>query len=199
MSRKLGLLLVVFLVIVPLVMTACGGDDKKDNAKAADLKQEFKSTTGITVKYPDGWAAQDGDAGVEIANKAEYLTLTGSTEIPAGAVAVIIMQPFDPSAMGLSADASVKDVVTTIAGSMSGESGSAKAGDAKDVKVGGKDGVRVDVSDAPNKSEGFFIGFKVDDKNMVIAIVAAHSGELNKNEATALKMLDSITYTAPAP
>ncbi len=91
MSRKLGLLLVVFLVIVPLVMTACGGNDKKDNAKAADLKQEFKSTTGITVKYPDGWAAQDGDSGVEIANKAEYLNLTGNTEIPAGAVAVLIM------------------------------------------------------------------------------------------------------------
>ncbi len=199
MSRKLGLLLVVFLVIVPLVMTACGGDDKKDNAKAADLKQEFTSTSGITVKYPDGWSAQDSDAGVAIANKPEYLNLTGNAEIPSGGVTVLILAAFDPSAMGLAADASVKDVVSTIAPSMAGQSSGMKVGDVKDLKVGGKDAARVDVSDSATKSEGFLIGYKVDDKNIVLAIVGTHQGELNKYEATALKMIESITYTAPAP
>ncbi len=59
---------------------------------------------------------------------------------------------------------------------MAGESSGTKAGDVKDVKVGGKDGARVDVSDAATKSEGFLIGYKVDDKNIVLAIVADARG-----------------------
>jgi hypothetical protein len=197
MSKKLGWLLVAFALIVPLVMTACGGD-KKDEAKAADLKQEFTSTSGITVQYPDGWVAQDGDAGVEIANKAEFLTMTGASEVPSGGVALVIMPPFEPTAMGLAADATLKDVTDMVAQGMAGEGDGATASDAQDVKVGGKDAVRVNIADSTTNSEGFFIGYKVDDTHVLIAVMATHAGELSKNEATVLKILDSVTYTAPA-
>jgi hypothetical protein len=197
MSKKPGLLIVVLLLIVPLAMSACGGS-KKDNAKTADLKQEFESRFGVTVKYPDGWVAQDGESGVEIANKADYLTVGGNVEVPDDVVAVLVMPPFDPTEMGLAADASVKDVVNMVVQGISSEGSNTTVGDAKDVKVGSRDAVRVDIANSTAKSEGFFIGFKVDDTHFLMAGVGTHAGELSKNEATAMKIIESITYTPPA-
>jgi hypothetical protein len=195
MSKKVSLLLVVLLLLVPLVMTACGGDDKKDD-KSADLKQTFESTSGITVKYPDGWAARDGDSGIEIANKAEYFDVEGNAEeVPAGAVVVMVMPPFAPSDMGLADDAAMKDILGMFAQGMGGEG--AEVGDVKETKVGSKDAARVSIKDSAIKSDGFVIAFKIDDTHVVIAFVVARDGELSKSESTALKVIESMTYTAP--
>jgi hypothetical protein len=189
MFKKLSLLLVVLM----LIMTACGGD-KKDNKKV-DLNQTFESTSGLTVKYPDGWAARDNSGSIEIANKAEYFD-TEATEVPTGAVVIMVMPPFAPSDMGLAEDASIKDLLGMMAQGMGGEG--ATVGETKDAKVGGKDAARASIKDANTKSEGFVIGYKVDDTHFVIAIVATRDGELSKSENTALKIIESMTYTAPA-
>jgi hypothetical protein len=194
MSKKLSMWLVVLLLIVPLVAAACGEDDDDNGGggNAADLTQEFKSALGFTVKYPEGWAAQDGGAGVEIANKAEYLEAGTEDTIPEDAVLVMFMPPFAGADLGLGEDASVKDVLGMMA---QGEG--AEAGEAKDVKIGDKDAVRVDMKEADSKSEGFFVGYKVDDTHIVIAIVAASEGKLDDYESTALKIIESATYAAP--
>jgi hypothetical protein len=65
------------------------------------------------------------------------------------------------------------------------------------VKVGDKDAARVDIKDSASKSEGFYVGFKVDDTHVVIAIVATSEGKLSSYESTALKIIESMTYAAP--
>jgi hypothetical protein len=119
MSKKLSMWLVVLLLIVPLAVAACGDDDDNGGGGgggAADLTQEFKSTTtGITVKYPEGWAAKDGEVGVEIANKAEYLEAGTEETIPEDAALVMFMPPFAAADLGLAEDASVKDFLGIMA------------------------------------------------------------------------------------
>lgn len=190
MSKKLSLLLIV-LLIVPLAIGACGDDDKKDDNKAADLKQELTATSGLTVKYPDGWAARESDMGIEIANKAEYLD-SDVEEVPEGAAVLMIMAPFNPADMGMG-DMALKDLV----GMMSEDEGS-DVSEPKDTKVGGKDAARVDIKEPDSKTEGFFVAYKIDDTNVVIAMGAAREGQLDKQEATLFKILESLTYTAPA-
>jgi hypothetical protein len=195
MSKRVSLLLVVLLLLVPLIMTACGGDDDKDDKKV-DLKQTFESTSGITAKYPDGWAARDGDAGIEITNKAEYFDAEDSDEVPADAVLVMVMPPFAPTDAGLAEDASMTDLLGMFAASFGSEG--AELGEVKETKVGGKDAARVSVKDSSIKSDGFVIAYKIDDTNIVIAVTVTRDGELDKFEDTTLKIIESMTYTAPA-
>ncbi len=199
MSKKFSLLLIALLVIVPLTMAACGSDDKKSDTKSVDLTQTFESTSGLTVKYPDGWAAKDGSSGLEIANSQTALDSmddSSITAIPAGTAGVLVMAaPLE--ALGLAADASMKDVADLMASAM-GSGENATIGDTSDLKVNGHDGARVDISSDTDSSEGFMLAYKIDDSTVVIVAVVAHKGELSQYEATALKIVDSITYTAPA-
>jgi hypothetical protein len=193
MSKKLYLLTVV-LLIVPMILTACGDDkkeDKKDNA-AVNLSQSYTSTTySLTVKYPEGWVASDGDSAVNIGNSQaaiDVMAASNDVEIPAGSFGVQVMA-IPLAEIGM-ADQSVADVLKAMSASMSSDT--THVGDVKDVKVGGKDGARVDITDDKQKADGFVIGFKLDDNTLIMVAGMAAKGELDKNEATALKIAESV-------
>jgi WD40 repeat protein/uncharacterized protein YraI len=167
-----------------LAASACAG------SQAAELIQEFRSATGITVRYPSGWAVKDGDNNtVVIVNKAEYLDIDTANEMPEDVVAVSIMPSFDPVSMGLpaSADVSVGQILTLMT----------RVAVVKDVKVGDKDAARVDVKRTKVKLEGFVIGYKIGDAKMLVAIVGAREGQLSKFECTVMKIIENITYPVP--
>jgi hypothetical protein len=192
MSKKLSLLLAVLLV-VSLVAAACG--NKKDKKKV-ELKQTIESSTGVKIRYPDGWAARDSADGIQIANKESYLDLTPGSEFPSDGFGVIILPPVNLETAGL-AGSSIKDILTTAAASLTTGS-EAATGDVITMKVLGEEAARMGVQDSSNKSEGFIVALKINDNTAIIAMAIAHTGKLKSYEDTAQRMLESITYTAPA-
>jgi len=203
MSKKLSLLLVVLLLIVPLTMAACGDDDKDDDngngdGGSVELNQTFESSSGVTVKYPEGWAAQDGDSGVEIANSEDALAALGDSEVtsvPDGTVALMIIPPMPLEMMG--AEMSMADVLGMMSGEMGSDEG-ATVGEVQELTVNGKEAARADITDEEINSEGYMMAYKIDDNNVVIVAAVASQGDLESNEDVLLKIIESMTYEAPA-
>jgi hypothetical protein len=192
MSKKLYVLTVVLLV-VPLILTACGGDKKDDKkGSAASLSQSFTSTTySLTVKYPDGWLAADGDSGVNLGNNQaaiDVVAASNEVEIPAGSFAMQVMA-IPLAEIGM-ADQSIVDILKAMSASMASDT--THVGDVQETKVGGKDGARLSVTDDKQKADGFVLGFKLDDNTLIMVAGMAAKGELDKNEATALKIAESV-------
>lgn len=208
MSRKKWFALLILVLIFSMVAAACGGDDDDDGddngGGDAALSQTFESSSGITIKYPEGWVARDGDSGIEIANSQaafDAMDAEGdeNDEIPEDGFALLIMNPADMALPGME-NLDAKGIVGMIAGFMAdeGEDEGMQAGEMEDAKVGDWDAGKVPVTDSSLKAEGFIIGYKYDDTTAVIAIALAREGELGDYEDTAIKMLESVTYTAPA-
>ncbi|MBN1563719.1 MAG: hypothetical protein JXA10_07765 [Anaerolineae bacterium] len=185
-NKKVALLLVL-LLIVPMVLVACGDDDDGDDKKV-ELNQTLESASGLTVKYPEGWATMDEGIGVSIANSEEALNADDIT----GDMAAVMLMASSLADLGMSAREAF-DMFGSGAASEVGENG--EASDVKDVKVAGVDGYRIDVTD--DKTEGFIVGFEKDG-NMIIGIGVAAKDKLGDFEATLLAIIESATYTAPA-
>jgi len=199
MSKKLYAVMAV-LLIVPLILTACGGDkkdDKKDNA-AVNLNQTYTSTAySLTVKYPEGWIAADGDAAVNVGNNQaaiDVISATNDVEVPAGSFGMQVVA-IPVAEIGM-ADQSIVDILKAMSASMSTDT--THAGDVKELKVGGKDAARVDVTDDKQKAEGFVIGFKIDENTLIMIAGMSATGEFSQYEATALKIAETVAVTPAA-
>lgn len=197
MSKKLVILL---LVVLALGLAACGGDDDKDDKKV-DLKQTFTSESGLTVKYPDGWIARDGESGVEIANSQKTIdAMDSDTEEKMGADMAIAMVP-PPTALAdmMMEGKTIKEVAEQFKEIFAGDEGEdTSVSDVKEIKIGGKDAARLDITDSETESEGFYVFYMLDDANVMMVVGMAHQGDLGKYEDTLLKIIESVTYTAPA-
>ncbi len=200
-TKKLTLLLIVLLAM-PVILAACGGDDNDDGAKAAELSQTFESSTGLKVEYPEGWIARDGDSGPEIANSQQTLDAMDATEeaeVPEDGFALLLLNPADMALPGLET-MDAKAVLEMFAGFMAGEGTDEgmKIGEIEETKVGDYAAVRLSVTDSTIKSEGFMLAYKLDDTTVIFAVAMAHDGKLGDFENTALEIIKSIEYTAPA-
>jgi hypothetical protein len=193
MSRKLSLLLIL-IVVMALGASACGGNKKK----RVELKQTFKSTTGITIRYPDGWTAREDPTGIQIANKTEAFDLAADAEFPSDRFGVMIMPPVKLADLGVPEGATIKDVMDAVFGSMMGNSGDVTTGGVISMKVNGEEAARVDIRVASSSSEGFVVAFKIDADTVLVAMAFAHEGKLQSYNDLAQWMLGSITYTARA-
>lgn len=195
MSKKLSFLVIV-LLIVPLILTACGDDNKKED-KAVNLNQTFTSTNhSLSLKYPEGWLARDGENAVELGNKQDALdvmTAGSETEIPKGSFGLqVIAMPLAEIGM---AGQPIKDILTAMSASMSSED--TKVGEVKELKIGGKDGARVGVTTEKQKAEGFVTGFLLDENIVIMVVGVAHQGELSQYEDAATKIAETVA-AAPA-
>jgi hypothetical protein len=193
MSKKLSLLLILMMVMA-LVASACGGNKKKK----VELKQTFTSTTGISIRYPDGWTAREDATGIQIANKAQVLDLAANAIFPSDGFGVTIMPPVTLADLGVPEDATMKDIMNAVFGSMMAGSGDMTTGDVISMKVKGEDAARKGVRVASNSSEGFVVALKPDATTVIVAMAFAHDGKLQSYNDLAQRMLESITYTAPA-
>ena len=195
MSKKWMYVFFALLLVVPLALAACGGDE---GGEAKDLSETFESTTGLSFKYPKGWVAKDTDQGITLANSEEMMAMIESDEenqiAPEDGFAVIF---FDPGEMAVLVEAgqSPKALAGQFSQAMGGED--TIVGDVEDVKIGGNEGAKVSIKSGKDKSEGYLIVWQ-DGDVMYIAMVAAREGVLDKFDATAQKVLESVSYTAPA-
>jgi hypothetical protein len=198
MSKRLSSL-VVALLIAPVILTACGGGDKKDNeeSKTVSLDQTFTSENyGLTLQYPDGWTIRDGDYAIEIGNKQEAIDVMN-----AGADAVIPEDSFGlqiaavPLAGIGMAGQPIANVLKGTAVSMNSED--TRAGEVKELKIGGREAARVDITNTKQKADGFAIGFMLDENIVIMIVGVASQGDLGKYEETATQIAATIA-AAPA-
>jgi hypothetical protein len=193
MFKKLSLLLILMMVMA-LAASACGGKNKKK----VELKQTFESTTGITIRYPDGWTAREDANGIQIANKDQVLDQATGAEFPSDGFDVTIMPPLSLADLGLADDATVKDIMSAVLGDEITGSGDVTTGGAVSMKVKGEEAARVSIRDSSNSSEGFVVVLKIETNTVIAAMAFAHEGKLQSYNDLAQRMLESITYTAPA-
>ena len=183
------LLIVILLLVLPLIVVACGDDDDDDNGGSSDLSQTFEGA-GYKVQLPEGWEASAEGSELMIASKEGILD---STEGPQkGEFALMVMATPMSDLEGMEAKAAFE----MMAGFMASESGDESAApEVKDIKLGDTDAYRVDMS-MEEDSDGFIIGFEQGDNMIIVAGVSA-KGELGDHEDTALKIIETLEYTAP--
>ncbi len=201
MSKKMRYLVFVLLLIVPMVLAACGGDDD-DDKKDDDVKlnQDFTSEMGVSFKYPEGWAAAEDFDTIYIANKQELLDQMQSGEAMSDAApkegefgAVVVAMPL--ADMGME-EMTLDDLFEMMTQGMTGE-GMTPKGDAENIKIGGNDARKLGVSDDETKADGVIYAL-MDDGVFVMMVGLAAEGKIGDYEATALKIAETIQYTAPA-
>lgn len=199
MSKKLSLL-VVALGIAAVLLAACGSSKKDDKGGGkVSLTQTLASTSGITVKYPDGWTAKEMSGGVEVANNQQILSLLNGSdapEMPAG-TAGLIAQVLPADHLGVPASSSMKDVLTHVVPSMAGGSQDIKTGEITASSLNGKEAAQVSIAYDKVKMEGIVSMVKVDDQHVMLMSYVTHQGELKTFEATLRQIAESLTYARP--
>ncbi len=186
MSKKSLYVFFVLLLVVPLALAACGGEKE-----AEDLSETFDSATGLSLKYPKGWVVKDSDGGIAIANSEEMaarLESESAEGVPKDGFGLMILDP--ALATMFSAGQSPKEFAAQFASDFADEN--TTVGEAEDVKVGDNAGVKVSIKSSKEKSEGYLLVWESGDTTY-IAIAIAYEGKLGDYEATAQKIMESIT------
>lgn len=206
MSRKMRYLLLILVLIVPLALAACGGDDddKDDNGGGngeAALSQTFESETGATVKYPEGWVAADDFGQIVLANSQALMdkmtdSASDDAQIEKGEVAVVLgVMPL--AAIGFEEGTELDSVFDMMVQGMTSE-GMEAEGDAQSIKVGDYDAKRLDVKLTEEGGEGMVVFYINDAGALVMSILATADDERGTYDDLALKIAESVTWTAPA-
>jgi hypothetical protein len=189
-----GVMVVGLALLLVLTAAACGEDDD-DNGNGGgssdtDLSQSFDSATGLSVKYPEGWAAGDEEGMLQLATSEEVFT---ADTVEEGQMGILFFDPAMVSMMSGGEGGSPADVLGSFSGMMGDEG---DFGDVSETKFGDHDGARVNVSD--ENTEGFMAAIQVSDDAIVIATVVTAKDDLDEHESTALDILGTVSYTAPA-
>jgi len=186
-----GVMVVGLALLLMLTAAACGDDDDKDNGGGSsdtDLSQTFDSATGLSVKYPEGWAASEDSEMIQLVTSEEAMEAETIGEDELG---ILIFNPMVVSMIAGGAE-SPTDILANFS-EMMGDEG--EFGDVSETKIGDHDGARVNVSD--DETQGFMVAFKVNESDVVIATVVTAKDQLDKHESTALDILGTVSYTAP--
>jgi len=186
-----GVMVVGLALLLVLTAAACGDDDDKDNGGGSsdtDLSQTFDSATGLSVKYPEGWAASEDSEMIQLVTSEEAMEAETIGEDELG---ILIFNPMVVSMIAGGAE-SPTDILANFS-EMMGDEG--EFGDVSETKIGDHDGARVNVSD--DETQGFMVAFKVNESDVVIATVVTAKDQLDEHESTALDILGTVSYTAP--
>ncbi len=187
-NKKFGLLLIVALLVVPMVLVACGDDDKdKDSGGDLNLNQTIEGN-GLSAKYPEGWAAQaDEDGSIQIANSADILEMVGGEE-------TLKDDQFGVMVMALPlAGSDAREAFDMMAVALASEGSG--GGDVKETKIGDKDAYRVDASPVDG-TDGIILGFESNGALVVVVGVSA-DGKIGDYEDATLKIAETVEYSAP--
>jgi hypothetical protein len=201
MSKKM-ILVVALLLIVPVVLGACGGDkkDKKEDENRVEvpLTQMFESESGIALNLPDGWAAENISGGVRTTNSQEFLAVFAEAslqEIPAGMVD-LEAQVLPLNMLAPSGETSMKAVLTSLLPKMIGSDPAVKATDVEGLTIGDREAARTRVTS--DKMAGAIHVVKLDENNVMLVSYLTRPDEIATFEDTLAQVVDAIDYTAPA-
>lgn len=184
MSQKL-VLLVVLLLVAPMILAACGGDD--DQGK---FGESYKSSSGISFKYPKGWTVSDNGSMIQLSNQKVD---ENATEAPEGLVGLVIFYP-ESSAEQWGTTPTARAQVEQYVRFMASEG---EFGEVTDVKAGKKTAARV-ASTGGEDNDMVMFAVEVGGDDVIMAAGIAGKGDLAGNKNTLLDIMGTISYTAPA-
>lgn len=206
MNKKFRYFLFVLLLIVPMTLAACGGDDDDDNgdngdAEDLELNQSFESDMGVTFDYPEGWAASEDAGQIFLGNSQSVMDKMQSTDMdsasPEEDEAGFVISALSLADMGMEAsDTTLDEIFGMMTGAMTGE-GMSTDGDAEDITIDGTDAKLQRVSDSESGSDGFIIAF-LEDEGFVMMIGLTAEGEADDYEDVAQEIAATIEFTAPS-
>lgn len=180
LSRLITLLPIVF------VLTACAG--AASPATALPLTQTFQSgDESVTLKYPDGWIAQDLLGQVTVANG--QAALDAASPAPGQFQARLFTTPVS-AIEGLSAEATPRDVLQFFAESLSTSGVTFSA--PTDLTVGTRPAARIEGTGTDG--QGVVLALNVGDNNYAFVSAISAPGEISRFEPTLLAILDSLVY-----
>lgn len=194
MSRKSRnmFMLIALLLVVSMVAAACGGDeDKKENVK---LEATHTSDSGLSFKYPEGWAVQDEGDGTVILAVNEEMLGENVTEMPDDGYGIVFFTPDTLAMIGVTGTPS--GVLEGYKAMMGGETGGAEFGDVKTEKFGGKDAARMSIK--AEDLEQQMVAVDMGDGVVVLMSVVGGKDGLKKYEDVAGDVVETLSYTAPA-
>jgi hypothetical protein len=164
------------------------------------LSQTFDSMTGVSFDYPEGWVAGDSDGQAVAANNQtvyDKLDAGGEENNPVAGEAGVVVVGLGLAELGLPADTSVDTVFNMFIGAMTGE-GLETTSEPEAIMLGDVDAIKVYITDTDGGGEGVLVVMIKDDALILGILVTAQDG-VPDFEATALDIIGSATYTAPAP
>ena len=212
MSRNRLAVLFALLLLATLTMTACNSAELRSwladaqsyhwgapalsgDGDAQPLTQAY-SAGGLSVRYPDGWAAGADAMGLFVANSAEALqrVLAQPEADPAPHDFVLLI--FDPVQLaGLAeGDQTPHTFLATLAAHMM--TGGTTIGPIHDAQVGPYPGAQAWVSDARRHTEGFLLAWDQDGV-LLFMVAAGYTGEADEHHASALRIAESVRYQTP--
>ena len=171
MKKQLAVLFTL-LILVPVVLAACGGDDKDSDGGDVSLGQSFETTQqGVTLKfnYPDGWANEEQEGSVAIGSTQSVLESLSGDSIPelGGSDAGMLLLPFPAQMLTLEGDASevsATAAVESFGGQLLEGEGEISLGEASETTFNGKAAASATISGDANgeffvveASEDFFL------------------------------------------
>ncbi len=180
MSNRVCVMLVLVIMLLVLTATACGKDedDNKDG-----LSETFTSSTGISVRYPQGWGAKEEIGQIFIANSQEAME---DAEMTTGQFGIMVTV--------LPADWTFSPRETLERSNKDESGGSTTYGDIFETQVGGKSAARITMSG--DKVDGVLFAIDLGG-SIAIGGMTAAKGELKDYEAIGMDIIASISYTAP--
>jgi len=194
MFKKWSILL---LLLIPLILIACGDDkqdDKPSNAKTnSDLKlpQTFiDQESGLTVQYPAGWVAVTEGSGVAVASSQAALE---SETLSADDLGVII--EVNPIASLGAAD--LDGVFTAFTSAMTAANDGTTVTPPTSLKIGTTDARRITITH-PEEGDAVLIAWLTDGGTSVLSVMGvAPQGKLSTLEPYVLAIANNLKYTAP--
>lgn len=200
MSKKM-MLVAALLMIVPVMLGACGGDkqDKAQEPKTTlvPLPQTVETASGIVLKLPDGWVSEEISGGVRATNREEFLAAFAAAslqEIPAGMLD-LEAQVLPLKALVTSDQTSMKGVLTELLPKMIGSDPTVKSTEVEAIKVGDREAARVRVTS--DQMAGAIHLVKLDDANVILVSYLARPDEITTNQDLLAQVVDAVDYTAP--
>jgi hypothetical protein len=211
MSKNMRNLLFIFVLMMSLMLAACGGNasnNESSNSGAVELSESFTSESGVSVNYPEGWTAQDMDGQILVASSAEALdnAIGTASEDPeendpsqapeAGEIVVGVMA-FPLAEMGIGDDSSIGDIFDMMISGMIDE-GMEAIGDPEEMTIGDFEARQLKFTSEDIGGAGFILSFVDENSTMVTLFGMTAAGEQDNFGDIVSRIAESVEYTAPA-
>jgi len=151
-------------------------------ALAQELLTQIASIDNVTIRFPEGWIADDSDGSTLVIgdSRASITAAQGSVELPADGIVLSIAPPSQLPSLGLEIDAS-PEAVLSVLGEFSGMSDPASA--IESITIGGLDAFRLLATEGPFAN---FPIIAIDFDGSTVTLLTQWGASVSEEEAQAI-------------
>lgn len=191
MFKKWSILL---LLLISLILIACGDEDKPDdkkNSSGIQLPQTFiDQESGLTVQYPADWVVVHEGGGIAVVSSQAVLE---SETLSANDLGVII--EVNPIASLSAVD--LDGVFTAFTSAMTAANDGTTVTPPTSLKIGTTDARRITITH-PEEGDAVLIAWLTDGGTSVLSVMGvAPQGKLSALEPYVMAIANNLKYTAP--